>query len=57
MADPKDTTIKTFEYKIRPNAKFIEACLNELEHSRQIYNAALAERINCHKMTGQSLNF
>lgn len=56
-ADPKDTTIKTFEYKIRPNAKFIEACLNELEHSRQIYNAALAERINCYKMTGQSLNF
>lgn len=58
MADQSSTTIiKTFEYKIRPNAKFIDACLRELEHSRQIYNAALAERINCYKMTGQTLNF
>lgn len=57
MADSEDTTIKTFEFKIRPNKAFIEACERELEHSRQIYNAALEERINCYKMTGQTLNY
>lgn len=58
MADQSSTTIiKTFEYKIRTNAKFVDACLRELDHSRQIYNAALAERISCYKMTGRSLSF
>lgn len=56
MADQSSATIiRTFEYKIRPNAKFVEACLNELEHSRQIYNAALQERIECYRMTGHTL--
>ena len=54
-ADAKDTIIKTFEYKIRHNAKFIAACERELEHSRQIYNAALQEKINCYKATGKYL--
>ena len=58
MANPEVTTIhKTFEYKIRPNRPFIEACERELEHSRQIYNAALEERINCYKMTGHTINY
>lgn len=56
MAKSKDNTIhKTFEFKIRPNANFVKACEAELEHSRQIYNAALEERINCYRMTGLSL--
>lgn len=56
-AKPQVTTIhKTFEYKLRPNAKFIRACEIELEHSRQIYNAALEERISCYKLTGKTLN-
>lgn len=56
-ADPQTTTIhKTFEYRIRPNAKFIAACEVELEHSRQIYNAALEERISCYKLTGKMLS-
>lgn len=55
-ANPQVITIhKTFEYKIRTNAKFIRACEIELEHSRQIYNAALEERIGCYKMTGKTL--
>src|SRR5262245_46397849 len=57
MADSKDTTIKTFQYKIRPNKIFLEACESELEHSRQIYNAALAERISCYQITGKSLGW
>ncbi len=57
MANSKDTTIKTFEYKMRMNEKFKEVCERELEHSRQIYNAALAERIDCYKTTGKGLNF
>jgi len=39
---------KTFEFKLRTNKKFVHACEQELEHSRQIYNAALQERIECY---------
>src|SRR2546426_10638704 len=48
---------KTFEFKLRTNKKFVHACEQELEHSRQIYNAALQERIECYKITGQGLGF
>jgi len=57
MADTKDPTIKTFEFKLRVNKSFVEACERELEHSRQIYNAALTERISCYQVTGQSLGY
>ena len=36
---------------------FVEACERELEHSREIYNAALAERIYYYKDTGKSLGY
>jgi putative transposase len=57
MANSKDTTIKTYEFKLRINKSFVEACERELEHSRQIYNAALAERISCYQITGASLGY
>ena len=57
MANSKDTTIKTFEFKLRANKQFVEAAEKELEHSREIYNAALAERISCYKITGVSLRY
>jgi putative transposase len=57
MAHPEDATIKTFEFKLRANRQFVEASERELEHSRQIYNAALAERISCYKITGASLGY
>jgi putative transposase len=57
MADTKDPTIKTFEFKLRVNKSFVEACERELEHSRQIYNAALTERISYYQVTGQSLGY
>src|SRR5262249_16878861 len=55
MANSEDTTTRTFEFKLRANKSFVEACERELEHSRQIYNAALAERISCYQITGASL--
>jgi putative transposase len=57
MATSENTTIKTYEFKLRANKSFVEACERELEHSRQIYNAALAERISCYQTTGQSLGY
>ncbi|HKQ75245.1 MAG TPA: transposase, partial [Blastocatellia bacterium] len=57
MANSKDTTIKTFEFKLRISKQFVDAAERELEHSRQIYNAALAERISCYKITGVSLGY
>jgi putative transposase len=57
MANTKDATIKTFEFKLRTNKCFVEACERELEHSRHIYNAALAERISCYQITGVSLGY
>ncbi|HKQ74477.1 MAG TPA: transposase [Blastocatellia bacterium] len=57
MANSEDTTIKTYEFKLRLNKSFVEACERELEHSRQIYNAALAERISCYQITGASLGY
>ena len=52
-----DTIIRTFEFKLRTNKSFVEACERELEHSREIYNAALAERIYYYKDTGKSLGY
>jgi putative transposase len=57
MATSEDITIKTFEFKLRINKSFVEACERELEHSRQIYNAALAERISCYQVTGKTLRY
>src|SRR5262245_15547705 len=57
MAHSEDATIKTFEFKLRPNRQFVVASEHELEHSRQIYNAALSERISCYRITGASLGY
>ena len=57
MPHSEDTTIKTFEFRLRANKNFVEACERELEHSRQIYNAALAEQISCYQITGASLGY
>lgn len=57
MADARITITRTFEYKLRTNNAFIAACEGELEHSRQIYNAALQERISAYRIAGKSLNF
>jgi len=56
MAESKDNTIlKTFEFKVRPNAQFIEACEATLNGCRFLYNSALAQRISIYAYTGQGI--
>lgn len=48
--------IRSFKYQLKPTKKQ-EAFLSEmLECHRQLYNAALEERINCYKSTGKSIS-
>lgn len=57
MAKTKDTTvIKTFEYRLRANKKFVAACERTLEQARFVYNCALEHRITHYRATGQSLS-
>lgn len=56
-AETKDTTTKTFEYKLRPNKKFIAACERALDASRFVYNCALEQRIRVYEASGKSISF
>lgn len=56
MADSHPIT-KTFEYRIRPNKKFVAACERALNASRFVYNCALEQRIRVYKASGKSLSF
>jgi hypothetical protein len=56
MANSKDTTIKTFEFKLRTNKCFVDACGRELEHSRQIYNARSRKDFHHKVSTCESTN-
>jgi putative transposase len=55
LAD-SNLTIKTFEFKIRTNKKFILACEKTLDDARFVYNCALAHRISVYRYTGKSVN-
>jgi len=57
MANSKNTTIKTFEYRIRPNKQFIVACEKALEDSRFVYNCALEQRIRVYNASGKTISF
>jgi hypothetical protein len=48
--------IRTYEYKLRPNKKFIAACERTLDQARFVYNCALEHRITHYRTTGQSLS-
>lgn len=48
---------KTFEFKIRPNAKFVEACERTLDGCRDLYNSALEHRIRIYQATGKGIGF
>ena len=43
MAD-QDYIVKTFEFKLRVNRKFVAACEEKLEQARFVYNCALEHR-------------
>lgn len=49
--------VKTFEYKIRKNKKFVEACEKVLLHCQQLYNACLEQRISFYRNTGLTVNW
>jgi len=57
MADTKNTTNKTFEYRIRPNKKFVAACEKALGDSRFVYNCALEQRIRVYNASGKTISF
>lgn len=56
MADSQSIT-KTFEYRIRPNKKFVAACENALDDSRFVYNCALEQRIRVYNASGKTISF
>lgn len=58
MADRSNTIIlKTFEFKIRTNAKFVDACERTLDGCRNLYNCALEQRISLYAQTGKGIGF
>jgi putative transposase len=57
MANSKNTTVKTFEYRIRPNKQFIAACEKALDDSRFVYNCALEQRIRVYNACGKTISF
>lgn len=57
VAKTKDSTTRTFEYKIKPNKKFVAACEQALNASRFVYNCALEQRIRVYEASGKSIGF
>lgn len=51
------TMILTYKYRLLPNKKQHAALRSVCEAQRQLYNAALKERIVCYKKTGKSLRY
>ncbi len=58
-----NTSTKTFQFKLRPNKAFVEACEKTLDECRFLWNCSLEQRISHHRQTlaltgkGESLNF
>jgi len=46
----------TYKYRLNPEARQHRALERILEQQRQLYNAALEERIECYRKTGKSLS-
>lgn len=51
------TTARTYRFKLKPTRAQHNRLREALEHSRQLYNAALEERIDCYRKTGKGLSF
>lgn len=55
---PEDRgAIRTYRFKLKPSRQQHSVLREALEHSRQLYNAALAERIDCYRKTGKGRSF
>ena len=51
------TVVKTFQFRCLPTPKQAAHLNYLLWHTRQLYNAALQERIDCYKRTGKSITY
>jgi putative transposase len=49
--------VRTFRFKLEPTKAQHNRLREALEHSRQLYNAALEERIDCYRKTGRGRSF
>jgi putative transposase len=49
--------IRTFRFKLKPTRSQHNRLREALEYSRQLYNAALEERIDCYRKTGMGLTY
>lgn len=49
--------IRTYRFKLKPSAAQHNALREALEWSRQLYNAALEERIDCYRKTGKGRTY
>jgi putative transposase len=49
--------IRTYRFKLKPTRAQHNRLREALEHSRQLYNAALEERIDCYRKTGKGRSY
>lgn len=52
-----DKLIRTYRFKLKPTRAQHNRLREALEHSRQLYNAALEERIDCYRKTGRGRSY
>jgi len=49
--------VRTYRFKLKPTRAQHSRLREALEHSRQLYNAALEERIDCYRKTGKGRSY
>lgn len=57
MAEIAATAFRTYRLRLKPTKAQHAALREALEHSRNLYNAALEERIDCYRKTGKGRTF
>jgi putative transposase len=55
--DYPETHHRTYKFRLLPTRKQHQALRKICESQRQLYNAALQERIDCYRKTGKSLRY
>lgn len=57
MEDATPTQRLTYRYRLLPSRRQHERLRGALDHVRDLYNAALAERIDCYRKTGRGRSY
>lgn len=57
LEEDRRELVRSFRFRLKPSSSQHGALRIALERSRQIYNAALEERIDCYRKTGKSLSY